>query len=54
MIPIAVLVGVLDSVQVVLGFGLTALKRTGPSLLTFVVGYGTLCLVADRLPVVSA
>jgi MATE family multidrug resistance protein len=44
--PIVLAVVFLDGLQAVFGFGLTALKRTGPSLLLFMAGYGMLALVA--------
>ena len=46
LLGLIVLVVLADGVQAVLGFGLTGLKRTTPSLLVFAVCYGALAVVA--------
>ncbi|MEV5593665.1 MATE family efflux transporter [Streptomyces sp. NPDC052496] len=51
LLPVVLSVVVLDAVQAVFGFGLVAIRRTTPSLLTFAVCYGGLALVA--VPIAS-
>jgi MATE family, multidrug efflux pump len=46
-VPLVAVAVLLDGTQAVLGFGLTALKRTGPSLVMFAVCYGSLALSAE-------
>ncbi|SDK52345.1 MATE family efflux transporter [Nonomuraea jiangxiensis] len=45
-LPLMLVSSVADAVQAVQGFGLTALKRSGASLLYFAVGYGLLVVAA--------
>ncbi|MFI0735921.1 MATE family efflux transporter [Streptomyces sp. NPDC021225] len=52
MLPLVLLVVVTDAFQAVFGFGLIAIKRTVPSLVTFAACYGVLALAA--VPVATA
>ncbi|GAB3711795.1 MATE family efflux transporter [Nocardiopsis oceani] len=52
LVPLLLLMALADNLQVVSGMGLVALKRTTPSMYTFLVCYGI--LVAASLPVSAA